>query len=183
MPFKKFHKSLNHESIQIVDKNNLITDRRQIIHVLHKVVKDHRQLKARVYGYPEIYNTTILGINPKTDMLAMDGINDHTAHEALLTHKKLHLSDHKDGVELECILNLISARYNSNISYYQMAIPTNLIYAQRRNDYRVTLAGRSQFSGYLELEQQQLITGYALDISLQGLGAVLQITDNIAEGD
>lgn len=183
MLFTKYQRRNIGDAAQIADNTSRITDRQQIIRILYKVAKNHDQLEVMIDGHPGIFNTTILGLNPKTGILAIDGISDIKTPQSLLTNKKLHLSNHKDGVELECQLDFMSVRSNSNTSYYLMSIPDDLVYVQRRNDYRVPLAARSQFRGYLELQQRQLVTGYAADISLQGLGVILKITDSIVQGD
>jgi c-di-GMP-binding flagellar brake protein YcgR len=64
-----------------------------------------------------------------------------------------------------------------------MSIPDNLVYVQRRNDHRVPLVAKSQFCGYLELKEKKLVTGYAADISLHGLGIVLNTPESILQGN
>jgi c-di-GMP-binding flagellar brake protein YcgR len=183
MLFSKQEKLSGSDPANSINNTDLVTSRQQIIQILTKVIRDHRQLEARIKGVPGSYNTTILGINPKTGILAIDAFRVTTAHETLLRTKKIHLFSRKDGVELECDLNLISFRHNTSKSYYQMSVPDTLIYVQRRNDHRVQLAGRSLFRGHFELEKNKPITGYAADISLHGLGVVLKIPNEITQGD
>ena len=64
-----------------------------------------------------------------------------------------------------------------------MSVPDSIVYVQRRNDHRVQLAGRSNFRGHLDLNKNILVTGYAADISLHGLGVVLKIPNKITQGD
>lgn len=183
MQFQRSHKVISTNSEQALDEDTLITDSQRIIHILYKVVREHRQLEARITGISDVFNTTILGLNPKTKIIAVDGIRNSAGHNALLRTKILNLSGRNDGVDLECDLHLISVKEHSNSNYYQMAIPNSLVYVQRRNDHRVQLVGESQFRGYLEHKKKKLVTGYAADISLNGIGVMLKLEDDIMQGD
>ncbi len=181
MLFGRLHKRLIAQPEDVVEHVNCITDRQQIIHIFNNLYREHRVLEARIDEHPEIFTTTVLGINPKTNMMALDEINDETGHKLFLQNRELHLSGRKDGVEIDCTLKLIAVKENSKIPYYQVNIPDDLIYAQRRNDHRVSLVANSQFRG--QLENQKQIIGYAADLSLHGIGVVLKNQEPVVHGD
>jgi len=183
MFFSKFRKTDTPTVAETSDNTEIISDRQLIIQILHKIVREQRQMEASIAGYHEKFNTAILGINPKTNLLAVDAIRSKAVHEFLLKNKKLHLSGNRDGSELECDLTLISVTRHDDTTYYKMEIPKVVIYTQRRLDYRVPLTNQSQFSGHLELEQNKLITGYAADLSLHGLGVIFKIPKSIGIGN
>lgn len=180
MLFDRPHKPLSGHSEDVAVHANRITNRQHLIHILNNLYREHLVLEARIPDHPETFTTTVLGINAKTNMMALDGINNQAGHQLFLQHKKLYLSWHKDGVELDCTLKLIAVKENSNISYYQVTIPDDLIYTQRRNDHRVSLVASSQFHGLVEKLKQ--INGFAADLSLHGIGLVLKNQEPVGLG-
>ncbi|MDJ0808064.1 MAG: flagellar brake protein [Gammaproteobacteria bacterium] len=182
MLLKRLHRLFSHDT-PLVDHANWLTDRQQIIHILQGFQQKRSLLETRIGDHPETFNTAIIGINPKTGIMALDEITPEAGHELFLRRKTLHLAGRADGVEVECDLQFIAERSQAGIPYYQVDIPKVIIYIQRREIHRVPLNGAPPFRGQLGAYGQRLISGYAADLSLQGIGLVLKELESLHRGD
>ncbi len=106
MLLKRFHRLFGHDE-SVVDHVNWLTDKQQIIHILHKLQQDRCLLEARIGEHPDLFSTAVIGINPKTGIMALDEITPTTGHELFLQHQAIHLSGRSDGVEVEFDLKFI----------------------------------------------------------------------------
>lgn len=182
MLLKRFHRLFGHNE-SVVDHANWMTDRKQIIHILHRLQQDRCLMEARIGEHPDLFSTAIIGVNPKTDIMALDEIVPPEGNELFQTHKAMHLSGRSDGVEVEFDLNFIKVCEQGGIAYYQVGIPKAAIYIQRRGIHRVPLNGAPPFRGQFGQEGQRIFSGYAADLSQYGIGLVLKKLETLYRGD
>jgi c-di-GMP-binding flagellar brake protein YcgR len=183
MLFNRLNQQSNAQVDKPIESSDLISDKQQIIQVLSSLQRNHCLLQARIIDHTEVFTTTVLGINPKTNIMALDEISPKSGHDLFIKEKAIHLSGRTDGIAMECDLALIATRQKSKIPYYQVGIPDWLIYRQRRNDHRVTLLGLSYFRGHVQGHDERAVDGYAVDISMHGIGVILKKENKIKRGD
>jgi len=182
MLLNRFQRLFGHNE-SMVDHANWVTDRQQIIRIMQRLQQNRCLLEARISKNPEIFSTAVIGINPKTGIMALDEIAPTNGHKLFMKHGIIHLSGRSDGVEVEFDLEYIAERSQAGIAYYQVGIPKAVIYLQRRDIHRVPLNGAPAFRGQRGTNDQQILSGYASDVSLHGIGIVLKKFVSLHKGE
>ena len=182
MSLNRFHK-LSDQSQSQVDSAHWLTGRKQIHRILSHLLQERSLLQARFDGHPAVFTTAVIGINPKSGIMAMDEIIPAKGHKLFLQHRVVHLRGRSQGVDVEFELELITERRKDGIFYYQTGIPQELTYIQRRDNHRVSLIGTTLFRGQYEAQAPQLLNGYVTDLSLHGAGVVLKNLVTLRRGD
>ncbi len=182
MLLNRFQRLFGHDE-SVVDHANWLTDRQQIIRIIQRLQQNRSLLEARIGNHPETFSTAVIGLNPKTGIMALDEITPAKGHKLFMKHGVINLSGRSDGVEVEFDLEFIAQRSQADIAYYQVGIPKAVIYIQRRDIHRVPLNGAPVFRGQRGLEGQQILNGYASDVSLHGIGIVLKKFETLHKGE
>ncbi len=151
--------------------------------ILQRLKKDRCLLEAKIEKHPVTFSTAVIGINPKTGIMALDEITPLKGHKLFMKHRVMHISGRSDGVEVEFDLELIAKLKQGEIAYYQVGIPKAVIYIQRRNIHRVPLNSATSFRGQRGLEDEEIFSGYASDLSHHGIGIVLINLETLHKGE
>ena len=78
----------------------------------------------------------------------------------------------------------MEVKNTNKLPYYLFQIPQNIIYRQRRNHYRVPLTTSAQLRGYNTENHRSIpISGHAIDLSMHGIGFILESPEHLHQGD
>lgn len=155
-----------------------------IVALLAQAQKKRVFLRLGFKGHEGLFNTALLGVYGEKGFMALDELTPQKGHKLFLSEKEAQVTGLMDGVELRFAARLIEAGSKSGLAFYKVAIPEALIYEQKRELFRVTVLGSQvPFRGYCGEEKSNFLQGTLLDISIGGVGVVLEEKVSLSHGD
>ncbi|HED18730.1 MAG TPA: hypothetical protein ENI74_04405 [Gammaproteobacteria bacterium] len=159
-----------------------VTDRKQIVAILHQLKAGHELLGVTVPGCKDKSNTAILGTREKQGHFYLDELNSRSAHEAFLKSRKARVDCRLQGTELSFVAHLLKASTANGIALYEMAIPNAIVRLQRRDSFRLRLSPGLTVPVTLAHFEGETVSGEALDLSASGVGISLHTRNTPSRG-
>ena len=152
-----------------------ITGAAQIAKTLQRLKDGHCLLRATIPGVTGAFNSAVLRVYEKRELLILDELNPRAGHEALLKAGRLNISCRLHGVEYRFATVLQRVDEQRGIAFYFVAIPQVLLHIQRRNHVRVPVDGSAGIELGLPILDEDAHPSQAtlLDLSASGLGMQL----------
>ncbi len=152
-----------------------LTGHSQISALLMQIYKCRVLLDVRLPEQANHYTSALLGIYDEHGFIVMDGLNPTSGHRRLLDAKRLQVAGRLDGVDFSFSTRLIDVREKQGTAFYKMTLPEQMIYRQRRLDFRIGTLGRKfAFHALRGDSNAQILAGYLHDISRNGVGLILE---------
>ncbi len=155
-----------------------ITNPAQIARFLQLFKDGHCLLNVSIPGVEGSFNSAVLRVYPKRELLILDELNPHAGHQALIKRQRFNLRCRLHGVEYRFASVLQRVEEQRGIALYFVAMPQVLLHIQRRNHFRVPVdsnAGIELNLPTLPLREEGTNPSQAslLDLSASGLGMQL----------
>lgn len=154
-------------------KGENITNSLESARLLEMVRSKHTLLQVSMPGVPEVFFSAILSINPEENFILLDEINTRHGHELLLIHKKMNILTRINGIELRFSANLVNTYNKDGIAIYRMEYPENVIYQQKRQNYRINIGLGINIPIKLKREDGIPVYGNMINLSETGAGIAL----------
>ena len=167
---------------QYRSQSERITQRPQLVALLRRLYENRILLRVAIPGMDRQFNSMLLNLNPERDYVLLDELNDETAHRRALESGRVRVFGQHDGVEMNFNLDIHTAQNRRGVRFYQAPLPECIHYMQRRADYRVHVAMDMGISVLLPLTHDTQIDGQLCDVSMGGLGARLELDQDIQRG-
>jgi c-di-GMP-binding flagellar brake protein YcgR len=160
-----------------------ITGSAQIARILQRLKDGHCLLRATIPGVTGAFNSAILRVYGKRELLILDELNPHAGHEALLQSGRCNVSCRLHGVEYRFTCVLQRAEEQRGIAYYFVAMPQVLLHIQRRNHYRVPVGSDAGIGLNLPFLDEEQAQASLCDLSASGLGMQFIVPSPPDRGD
>lgn len=147
-----------------------ITSRAQIAKTLQRLKDGQCLLRVTIPGVGGAFNSAVLRVYDKRELLILDELNPRPGHEALVKAGRLNASCRLHGVEYRFASVLQRVEEQRGIAYYYMDMPEVLLHIQRRNHYRVPVGSEAGVGLSLPFLDEKQAQASLCDLSATGLG-------------
>lgn len=124
-----------------------------------------------------IYNTIIIEVNSQEQYLYLDELNNEEAHKSIRKGSTIHFNARMKGVQIRFETRVLSIDASNPIAMYQLALPDEMLYTQRRRYYRATVDNEHHLGISIPIPLKQHITGSIVDISAGGFCSRLALSE------
>jgi len=150
-----------------------ITNLRESARLLDKVRGQRSLLQISIPGVPEVFFSFIINISLDDQFILLDELSAKHGHELLLLHKRLNIQSKVDGIGIQFSTNLISSRCDDGIPVYKVEYPQNILYFQKRQNYRINLGLGTNIPIKLKRDDGTPMYGKVFNLSESGAGIAL----------
>jgi len=161
----------------------LVTKKKEIIALLKQAHKKKAFLTLQVADQDKSYTTALLGIYPNHDLIVLDELSPTSGHKQFLQRKEAKVTGRVNGVELRFKTRLVGVGSKSDVAFYKVAMPEVMYFCQQRQSFRVSLKGANIPFFFPGGGMIPSINGYLLDISIGGIGVILNHKVPLSRGD
>lgn len=145
----------------------------RIAELLDTLRSRHVLLSAAVPGHKTLYHTMVLEVTLGKQEFLLDELHPREGHALLLREHRLHLKCRLNGADIRFGAALTKAGSKDDVAYYQMCLPEEIDYHQRRRYHRVTLVSdQVVFRGHWDPANRHRLNGYVQDLSLGGIRVI-----------
>lgn len=155
-----------------LDSGTLINGRKTILALMGQAHREKLLFNVSIGDEPDAFVSMLLGVYPKHDSIVLDELNSTVGHQLLLENKTLHVVGRLNGAELHFTTTLLKVGKKAGVAFYQLEMPRCVYYLQLRQAYRVTLFGDRL--PFVANDVSGNLSGYVMDISVGGIGVVLE---------
>ncbi|WJW74620.1 flagellar brake protein [Thiohalobacter sp. IOR34] len=167
---------------QYESKSEKVTRLPQIIGLLRRLHDSRSLLRATLRGSEQTFNTVLLEVDAERGRISLDELNSTLGQKLVETDRHLRVTGQHQGVQISFECDVSIQRDAEGLIYYRAALPRQIDYLQRRAYFRVPVAMAMGLSVRLPLAEDRVIEGQLRDLSMCGLGALLETTDNLRRG-
>lgn len=161
-----------------------VTEPHRLLALLKNLQSKRTLLSARIDDQSRYYTTTLLKIDPQSQLIYLDELVPRTGHERLQSGCVLHVVGLLSGVPTYFTTPVISVDEQEGIAFYRVALPEQIDYQQKREFFRVRIGPKLNLGVRLtRTEGAVMLSGRLLDISLGGFGALLPDNSQLKELD
>lgn len=150
----------------------LVADPDQVTLVLCRLCEAHALLTLGIQGVREVYTTTLLEVCAEHRWLVIDEPVPRDGHRHLQPGRALHLQGRLEGLQVAFDTTLERVAEGPP-PYYRVAMPTSVVYQQRRQDHRVAVPLAWHATAQLLTPERALIAGELRDLSASGMRILL----------
>ncbi len=146
----------------------------QIVNLLRRIQDTRTLLSVTVAGSNELYNSAIVEVDATLGYVLLDELTPTDGHVHLLHSRALHAHARLHGVDISFAGALQEAGERDGIAFYRLPIPALVSYRQRRANFRAHVGMGMPVPIVLGNRHMQELGGTLCDISIGGIGALLQ---------
>ena len=140
------------------------------IHAFFQRMLDKRTLlTVFIKGHETPYSSVIIKVDD--DNFIIDELKPETGNELLADHPIIQLKAQLDGVSIKCHAKINLFGEDNNIAFYQLAIPDEIDYQQRRQAVRIRLSAAYPLPVTFSAANVASFEGVINDISTGGIRA------------
>ncbi|MBI3560107.1 MAG: flagellar brake protein [Gammaproteobacteria bacterium] len=161
----------------MASSDQVITNRAQIVSLLRRLQAAHTLVSIKPSPDANSYPSVIVEVVAETHTLLVDAAVNAPWHAQITTGSNLHLHARLSGVRLSSDCRVQSIVHDTRNPLYQVEIPAQLLYKQRRRHYRAQLETEKPLPIHLPLSIKQNIHGYVVDISASGVCSRVDFND------
>ncbi len=161
---------LDDEGMFVEDNPSFIIELDRIHKILAEVETYTPLCTIQIKGFEEKYNSTILGVEPESNVILIDELVPKEGNLKLKDADEIKLSAFHKGIHLSFTINRIETGISRGITFYKATIPSRMYYPQRRKGLRVEIRKSNvQFYGTSERTGAP-VSGGVFDLSRGGAG-------------
>lgn len=161
-----------------------ITDRRRILVLLREAAEAHAMLRVRINGGPTEYTSMILAVDGVWCRIAIDDPWPKVDRPPLRGGDRLHVSTRLHGVPMHFVLEVEKVLPRAAGPVVQCELPAWVHYRQLRRSYRVLVPPDvDSFRCVIKAMDDRGHRGRLLDLSVEGMGAILLSEAGLRVGD
>jgi c-di-GMP-binding flagellar brake protein YcgR len=171
-------------SISTQNQQHLVHSPEIVLALLYRLYSARAPLSLSFHRDPGSYPSAIIDINESQRLLLLDELADASAH------RRVHLGmNFKVEASLGGVLIRFAAKDASMFKdaqgrgLYQIALPRQLLYHQKRSHYRVPLSGSVLAVSARLIRSHRSISGIMIDLSQGGVGILIREAAKIRLGD
>lgn len=147
-----------------------ITDVAKIGPLLKRLADEHGILTIKLEAAEQAYSSVVLDVNCGQKTFLLDELTPTDGHKTLLSTKSLYIEGQVDGADLSFNASLLKVITEKGIISYEMQIPEQVEYIQRRSTYRVRLKAQTKTAATIyDKETKAIVKGTVVDISIGGI--------------
>lgn len=147
-----------------------ISDKQQIYSILASVQKSRSPITIKFENSERYYTSLILRTELEEGYIIIDEIAPEDGHQLALQKQPFSIRGSHGGVSLFFRPNVIAGSgTQSDIAFYKVKFPEEMIYQQRRGAYRAPVARALGIKATVSApERNQTLTGRLYDLSISG---------------
>jgi len=147
-----------------------ITNQQQIYSILTSVQKARSPITVKIENRERYYTSLILQTNLDEGFILIDEIAPEDGHHLVMQNLPFSIRGSHNGVSLFFRPNVIAGSgVESDIAFYKVKLPKEMIYQQRRAAFRAQVARSLRITGTVTSQRRRdSLTGILHDISLGG---------------
>jgi c-di-GMP-binding flagellar brake protein YcgR len=145
-----------------------ITQRDRIAALLLQLRQSRISLNVTLPGTDQIFQSIILDVVLEDDAFLLDELAPRSGHDLFLESGQLHVKTRLKGSEIAFNAQLLEADIEDNVAFYRLALPTTLLYNQRRSAFRVHVGYDKQLPVQLIHDENSTVEGQLYNLSLGG---------------
>ena len=159
----------------------IIRTRMTILALLSQSQQSNIQFEVTADESPKHFKSSLIDINPETNVLTFNAPG--VAAGQLCKNKNLRLAGHMQGSELSFTVTLFGAGEKDSTAFYMVKLPHFVYHPQIRRSHRINMNQEQHpFQAHYSNRSQQL-NGHIIDISIDGIGVMLQHQGPLTRGD
>lgn len=166
-------------SYQPLPDSEQITDPARVAGLLERLAKQHTLLTVEIPGHQEHFSSCI--VNVDRPYVLLDELLPSSGHQLLLAERKLQVTGKLDGIDIRFITTLESVDTHDDVITYQMNLPGQLEYRQRRLDYRAHIPLANTLRVMIDNGGEKVVEGALHDLSHGGAGMIFPDGDPVVE--
>lgn len=151
-----------------------VTYSKHISHLLSRLLESHSLLTVGLSGSKSSYSSAILLLDFDAEYIVLDELTPVSGHNKVVANTKLHIRGRLDGVEIVFDTIVLEIGGSNGIGFYKASLPEEVLYNQRRDNYRLLVSRAESIPVYLKASRADLCEAELKDISLGGLKAKLK---------
>jgi c-di-GMP-binding flagellar brake protein YcgR len=159
----------------------IIRTRMTILALLSQSHQSNIQFDVSADENPECFQSSLIDINPETNVLTFNAPG--IAAGQLCKNKNLRLSSIIQGSELRFTVTLFGAGEKDGAAFYMVKLPHFVYHPQIRRSYRISMNHEQPPFQVYYADHNQNLKGHIIDISIDGIGIMLQHQDSLTKGD
>ncbi len=139
-------------------------------------------IKVDLPRFKNPFSSAIISISTKKNTFTLDELHPHEGHDALKVNSTISINTKSKGVETHFTALIKDIGIEDDIYFYTLKFPKEILYAQRREAFRVPTT--SEFSGNVTFTNVDGVTintikGKLQDISATGFGGITTTSDSV----
>lgn len=163
-------------------RNAVITDQPQIFGLLGRLREQRTLLHLRHPDQTRADLSILLDVSMDSDQLFFDAprqptVGEYRSGDSIIVQSNLDGVDTRFEVRVQR-MKIDHEGYKTLVTSW----PEHVVYRQRRNAFRVSLAGKKIRLG-LSPDEETMLSGQLVDISVGGFGALINRTAELQEGE
>lgn len=159
-------------SDQPSDSADFLTSASQIASVLKRLQESNVLLGVSLPNDDRLYISTVLAVDTAAGLLTLDQLGAADGHRRIRRGIELAVQGQLAGVETSFTLTVSEVRLEGGAYVYKAALPTEMLYRQRRESVRVPV--RLTLNAEIRLQAGgRTLKARLADLSAGGFGAVL----------
>lgn len=143
----------------------------QIFLLLTRVCMQHSLLKICIGETDAAFTSAILEVVPEQRYLVLDELTPEHGHKRLLNEPNIRVSTLLDGLPLSFRTRVTQIGDTDGLPYYRVPFPSNVCYAQRRQEHRVPVPANRAMAVSFFINESTEIKGDLRDLSPSGFCA------------
>lgn len=151
-----------------------ITIPEQIVGMLRRLQKARALVTVIIPKDSGEYHSAVLEVDPDSARFILDELKPELGHERLSAARTCRVRAQLEGVLMTFTTQIFDIGSKDGIAFYEAALPTVLLYRQRRNHYRVRVAYGQIIPVTLTLPGDITRNAEMLDISASGLSVAVR---------
>lgn len=146
-----------------------ITDRVSILALLQRIVSERLFVTVAIPGDAPVYNSTVLAVDAGAGVCLLDSLHPESGNVRAEAVGRVRVFAGFDGAALSFEATVLGAAEISGLPVLRIAVPAQVLYAQRRSRYRVQVGDELDIPVALTGASGS-IRGMLYDVSATGLG-------------
>lgn len=167
-------------AVEYAGENEKISHPAQIAGLLRRVHEERALLTITLPGSNDQYKSVVLEVNLAKGFVLLDELHPHEGHGRFLAVKKFHAHTRLKGVDISFGGILEESTQEGGMALYQVALPTLILYRQRRTSFRVRVGAGLIVPVTLSDQNLLQLQGVLCDISTGGIGLRLKLDPSLA---
>lgn len=152
-------------------QGSAIQDKAQILAIVQQIASHRAPLTLSFNGIPQQFSSLILKVKAAEQHFLLDELYPAAGHRLLLERKRIQIHSNCQGIPVLFDSPLLAQGEHQGVAFYGLALPTSLLYQQRRQATRLALPHPNAFALMLKIPQQPIAQGSLNDLSMHGASA------------
>lgn len=166
----KFHREVS-EIVQQVPRDCILRNAREIHGAMQDLIRRRCNLTIAFEGNTQLYASMVIRSDREKQFFILDGLSPSSGDQHAMALERFTLRANLQGVEIIALNNVISGHgKNEGRSIYKVPFPSELVYMQRRNAFRVYIRrGMSAEANMKTAGRPEPLIAEVMDLSATGM--------------